>query len=247
MPKRRTKKSAKARESIPDSQIRKQPPQFMDLEIQEMEREIGTIRARRDADIKHWLTELRLLRSRFSSEELRKPVLQVFEETMPNLSLVIDERNKNIEVKWRENEACNDGMDVRASLLQGFIASISRFPGFDYSASAGRMSFIGADNLQFKDNALEESSDTHTLAVQEGLQTPGVSDEDWNNWNIYLRSELSDFHRTVIVTSQRFSIGMTPKTVRVPKPGEMLFSVHQSPLGVFKENNMEAIHGKTNG
>ncbi|WVZ21019.1 hypothetical protein V8G54_008341 [Vigna mungo] len=192
MPKRRTKKSAKARESIPDSQIRKQPPQFMDLEIQEMEREIGTIRARRDADIKHWLTELRL-------EELRKPVLQAFEETLPNLSLVIDERNKNIEVKWRENEACNDGMD---------------------GSSHPSLAFQALTILPVQ--ALEESSDTHTLAVQEGLQTPGV-------------------------TSQRFSIGMTPKTVRVPKPGEMLFSAHQSPLGVFKENNMEAIHGKTNG
>lgn len=36
---------------------------------------------------------------------------------------------------------------------------------------------------------------------------------------------------------------MTPKTLRLPKPGEMLLSVHGSPLGVFKENNMEAIHG----
>jgi len=40
------------------------------------------------------------------------------------------------------------------------------------------------------------------------------------------------------------SIGTTPKTLRLPKPGEMLLSVHGSPLGVFKENNMEAIHGK---
>ena len=45
------------------------------------------------------------------------------------------------------------------------------------------------------------------------------------------------------VTSQRFSIGMTPKTLRLPKPGEMLLSVHGSPLGVYKEDNMEAIHG----
>lgn len=45
------------------------------------------------------------------------------------------------------------------------------------------------------------------------------------------------------MTSQRLSIGMTPKTLRLPKPGEMLLSVHGSPLGVFKENNMEAIHG----
>jgi hypothetical protein len=36
---------------------------------------------------------------------------------------------------------------------------------------------------------------------------------------------------------------MTPRTLRVPKPGEMLLSVHGSPLGVYKDNNMEAIHG----
>lgn len=36
---------------------------------------------------------------------------------------------------------------------------------------------------------------------------------------------------------------MTPKTLRVPKHGEMLLSVHGSPLGVYKEDNMDAIHG----
>jgi hypothetical protein len=45
------------------------------------------------------------------------------------------------------------------------------------------------------------------------------------------------------VSSQRLSIGMTPKTLRLPKPGEMLLSVRGSPLGVYKEDNMEAIHG----
>ncbi|PNX80926.1 hypothetical protein L195_g040396 [Trifolium pratense] len=44
------------------------------------------------------------------------------------------------------------------------------------------------------------------------------------------------------VTSHRLSVGMMPKTLRVPKPGEMLLSVHGSPLGVYKDNNMEAIH-----
>lgn len=39
-------------------------------------------------------------------------------------------------------------------------------------------------------------------------------------------------------------MGMTPKTLRLPKPGEMLLSVRGSPLGVYKEDNMEAIHGK---
>ncbi|QCD78252.1 hypothetical protein DEO72_LG1g1884 [Vigna unguiculata] len=224
MPKRRTNRTAKARVSKPDSQTQTQPPQFMDLEIQAMERQIGAIRAVREVEIEHLLTEVRLLRSCFSSEELCKPVLQVFEETLPNLSVVNDERNKMLEVKWRENEGCNDEMDARASLLQRLsIASFPRFAGFDHSASAGgRMSFVGADNLQFKDIVLEEPSDTHNLALQEGLQTPGV-------------------------TSQRLSVGMTPKTLRLPKAGEILLSVHGSPLGVFKENNMEAIHESEEG
>ena len=103
-----------------------------------MERQIGAIRAVREVEIEHLLTEVRLLRSCFSSEELCKPVLQVFEETLPNLSVVNDERNKMLEVKWRENEGCNDEMDARASLLQRLsIASFPRFAGFDHSASAG--------------------------------------------------------------------------------------------------------------
>ncbi|KAJ1412873.1 Cell division protein borealin [Sesbania bispinosa] len=43
------------------------------------------------------------------------------------------------------------------------------------------------------------------------------------------------------VSGQMLPVGMTPKTLRQPKPGEMLLSVHGSPLGVYKENNMEAI------
>ena len=46
------------------------------------------------------------------------------------------------------------------------------------------------------------------------------------------------------ISSHRLSVGMTPKTLRLPKPGEMLLSVRGSPLGVYKEEeNMEAIHG----
>lgn len=43
--------------------------------------------------------------------------------------------------------------------------------------------------------------------------------------------------------SNRLSFGMTPKTVRLPKHGEMLLSVHGSPLGVYKDDNLAAIRG----
>ncbi|XP_038721216.1 uncharacterized protein LOC120013466 isoform X5 [Tripterygium wilfordii] len=82
-----------------------------------------------------------------------------------------------------------------------------------------KTSLFGADNLKFRDFLMEDPSDYQMPGMHSGLKTPGVS-------------------------SQRLSIGMTPKTLRVPKPGEMLLSVHGSPLGVYKDDNMEAIHGE---
>ncbi|KAF2567109.1 hypothetical protein F2Q68_00026772 [Brassica cretica] len=51
-------------------------------------------------------------------------------------------------------------------------------------------------------------------------------------------------HLQNLVNGQRLSFGMTPKTRRQPKPGEIMLSVHGSPLGVYKEDdNMGAING----
>ncbi|OIV98420.1 hypothetical protein TanjilG_16747 [Lupinus angustifolius] len=235
MAKRKAKKTVKATEPVPDPveepQIQKQQPKLMDHEI-EVERQIAAIRAVRDVEIERLLTELRLLRSSFNAVQLQKPVLQVFEETLPNLEIV-NEENKKFEVRWKEKGSrmsisCANREDVHASLLQRLsmaypaAASVPRFHGFEYSSNAGRTSFLGTDNLHFNDCVLEEPSESQTLAMQECLRTPGV-------------------------TSQRLSVGMTPKTLRVPKPGEMLLSVHGSPLGVYKENNMEAIHESEEG
>jgi hypothetical protein len=53
-----------------------------------------------------------------------------------------------------------------------------------------------------------------------------------------------DAFQTPGVNGQRLSFGMTPKTLRLPKAGEMMLSVHGSPLGVYKEDhNMGAING----
>ncbi|XP_072066102.1 uncharacterized protein [Arachis hypogaea] len=139
-----------------------QQPQFKELEI-EVERQISAIKVVRNVEIERLLMELRLVRSCFSEEQLRKPMLQVFEETLPNPSIVKDEGNGKFDV-------------------------------------------------------FKEPCEAQTLTSQEGLQTPNVS-------------------------SQRLSVGMTPKTLRLLKPSEMLLSVHGSPFGVYKENNMEAIYG----
>ncbi|XLS80217.1 hypothetical protein HN51_046048 [Arachis hypogaea] len=205
-----------------------EPCEAQTLTSQEVERQISAIRVVRDVDIERLLMELRLVRSCFSEEQLRKPMLQVFEQILPNLSIVKDEGNGKFDVKWKErgskmSTTCGGvGRDLHASLFQRLSiafpsecpSSVPQFGGFEYSSNTG---FLGDENLHFKDFVFEEPCEAQTLTSQEVLQTPNVS-------------------------SQRLSVGMTPKTLRLPKPGEMLLSVHGSPLGVYKENNMEAIY-----
>lgn len=92
--------------------------------------QIDAIMFVRDVEIEQLVTELRLLRSCFNKEQLQKPLLQVFEETLPNLSIVVsDEENHNkiFDVKWKNKDgsslfmkcAVDDGRDViGASFLQ---------------------------------------------------------------------------------------------------------------------------------
>ncbi|KAM1315681.1 hypothetical protein TB2_018851 [Malus domestica] len=212
-----------------EPQIEKQEAQFTDLDV---DRQISAIRAMRDVEIEHLLTKLRLLRSYFTKEQLQTPLLQFFKHKYQNLSIVTSGENGMMEVQWLEkdgNVSMNDGIDLYETLFRrlsmaysGCSAAIPSLGGFEFSSNAARTSILGADNLQTRDFVSEEPYNSLMLGKQDTLQTPGVS-------------------------SQRLSIGMTPKTVRFPKPGEMLVSVHGSPLGVYKEDNMEAIHESEEG
>ncbi|KAI3862657.1 hypothetical protein MKW92_048959 [Papaver armeniacum] len=178
----------------------------------EVERRIASTRAIGDAEEQHLLIGLRLLRSNCSDEQLQTPVLQFFKENMPNLA--VKTNDGQFEVGWKEEDERN----MHASFLQ------QMFMAHPHCGSA-RPSISGFDfsskegntNLQIPDFLMGEPSNTQMLGLQDAFQTPGAS-------------------------SQRYSIGMTPKTQRVPKPGEMLHSARGSPLGVYKEDNMEAIH-----
>ncbi|GMY11281.1 Translation initiation factor [Fagus crenata] len=235
MAKRRAKKTVKKSESSPlndkndvvekEDQIDKEAAAL----VQEVERQSAAIRAIRDVEIEHLLTELHLLRSKFNKEQLPTPTLQFFKENFPNLSIVRTEGKKQLEVQWNEEDSKvpmnhADERDIHASLLHQLSmvypdcpATVASLGGFEFSSKSVQRSLLGAGNLQMNDFVLEEPSETQILGMQDGLRTPGVS-------------------------SQRLSIGMTPKTLRLPKPGEMLLSVNGSPLGVYKEDNMEAIY-----
>lgn len=243
MAKRRAKKTTKQPPSSPVSSLKdgaqpkellveKKDNESMDPEV---ERQIAAIRAIRDVEVERLLNALRLLRSNFSNEQQKVPLLQFFKETLPNLIILRNERGGPGEVRLKDKDANistsqADGRNIHASLLHrmsmaypDYSAALSALGGFEFSSKAVKTSLLGADNLQRSDSVFEEPFDTQILGLQDGLQTPGVS------------------------SSQRLSVGMTPKTVRLPKHGEMLLSVHGSPLGVYKEDNMEAIHESEEG
>lgn len=235
MAKRRAKKNIRQPASSPPSNLldadSKEPPisnKENTSPDQEVEGQITGIRTLRDVETERLLTGLCLLKSNFTEEQLRTPVLQFFEENLPNLVIAKNGKDEQYEVQWKckyGNLSMNTaGGNIHTSLLHrmsmGYpecFTALQSLGGFEFSSKAVKASLLGVDNLQNGNFVLEEQYDTLMHGLHDSLQTPGA-------------------------TSQRLSVGMTPKTLRVPKHGEMLLSVHGSPLGVYKEDNMEAIN-----
>lgn len=101
----------------------------------------------RDVEIEQLLTELCLLRSYFNKEQLQTPILEIFGENLPNLSVLREGENKQIEVQWNskdQNISMNDGKEIQASLLHrlstvysNYSAAIPSLGGFEFSGKAG--------------------------------------------------------------------------------------------------------------
>ncbi|ESR41313.1 translation initiation factor [Citrus sinensis] len=233
-PKRRGRPAKKAlssnAEEAKESQVEDKDAELF---YREVERQCAAVRAIRDVELEQTLTGLRLLRSYFNEEQMQTPVLQFFEENLPNLTVLRDDKNGKFEVRWKDEDGNfymdnADGKDIHASLLHRmsigypYCSGAPSFSGYGFSSKAVKTNLLGVDNLQIGDFVLEEPSNSQMFGMHEALRTPGV-------------------------TSQRLSVGVTPKTLRQPKRGEMLLSVHGSPLGVYEEDNMGAIQESEEG
>ncbi|KAL1190311.1 hypothetical protein V5N11_016695 [Cardamine amara subsp. amara] len=235
MPRRKAKKGVQRTEEekkddMSDKGIQREEKKD-DFVDEEVERKIAAIRAIRDVEVEHTLTTLRLLRSYFTEEQLETPVLDFFKENLPNLSIaMINEESGEIELKWNDKNVDSsfmenaDGNDLNYSILRrlsmGFPDLYSRqsLGGYDLPENV-KASLLGTDNLHLENLGTSENP---MLSSHDAFQTPGVN-------------------------GQRLSFGMTPKTRRLPKAGEMMLSVHGSPLGVYKEDhNMGAITDSKN-
>ncbi|CAK9185150.1 unnamed protein product [Ilex paraguariensis] len=213
-----------------------------------VEHQSAAIRALRDVEVEQFQTWWRLFHSHFCKDQLQTPVLQVFKENLPNLKVVSNGK---------------DGKMRMSVVYPNYSAAMPSFSGFEFSSKAGstKSSLIGAENppiggfvcffpfpfflgppsfCLFCCNGtglvLEEPSNPQMLEFQDAFQTPALSILSGHTVCPSLDSIVSE------VSSQRLSVGVTPKTLRLPKHGEVLLSVYGSPLGFYKKD-MEAIHG----
>lgn len=176
---------------------------FSNLEV---ERRVAAIQAIKAAEVESLLSRIRLIRFSFNKEQLATPAMQFFQENLPNISLVKNEKAKLLEMKWKDKEA--DGVDMQA------------LGGIPLSVRSVKSNFWDITDLP--DFVLNEQFENQIGRMSGVFQTPGE-------------------------TSSRSSFGNTPKTLRLPKKGEMLLSVRGSPLGVYKEDNLEAINEAGDG
>ncbi|RVX21251.1 hypothetical protein CK203_001865 [Vitis vinifera] len=263
MTKRRVKKTVKqsaasSQSNINDAnakepQLEKRKDSLID---QEVERQSAAIRAIRDVESEHLRTRLRLLRSYFKKEQLRTPVLEFFKENLPNLEVVRNGKGQ-FEVQWKDEAMRNaGGENMHVALLHQMSiaypdcsAAVPSFGGFEFSSKAVKTSLLGADNLQIRDFANFPISICFLSSVV-WLKKSKLMAGIFHGLGGAIRNSDDGIARcfpTPGVSSHRFSVGMTPKTLRLPKHGEMLLSVHGSPLGLYKEDNMEAIHESEEG
>ncbi|WVZ74985.1 hypothetical protein U9M48_023096 [Paspalum notatum var. saurae] len=183
----------------------------------ERARRVAAIKAIKDAEAGNIRYQLQLAQSYFLKEQLEANALEYFQENCPNLSAVPNEKYDVLELKWRDDDKCmiRDFLDDK--ILRASIASLPNANGLHFPGDS-----VGKDFYR---------------------RTSGCSDFAWGELPEGQMAGAADAFQTPGAMSNRLSLGMTPKTVRLPKNGEMLLSVHGSPLGVYKEENLAAIQG----
>lgn len=229
MPPRKRGRKGAAPATKQQQQLPPEPPgpnapvveQLRWLADQEIERRKAAIRAIQAAEIESILSRLRLVRTYISKEQEETCALQYFQENLPNLSVVPNEKQDELELKWKEwdNHINGDLRDDKVS--RASITSLATAAGFHFSGDSVQKNFIES-TFDFNNFTWSELPEGQTAGAADSVQTPGA-------------------------TSSRLSFGMTPKTVRLPKNGEMLLSVHGSPLGMYKEENLAPITESGNG
>ncbi|RLM92448.1 uncharacterized protein C2845_PM08G15960 [Panicum miliaceum] len=131
---------------------------------QESERQITAIKAIKEAEAGDMCSRFQLVRSYLSKEQLEANALEYFQENLPNLSVVPNEKYDVLELKWNGGDRCIIGDFVDDKNLQASIASLP---------NAGGLQCPGI-SVYVAMKACSEQLPEGQRAGADAFQTPGV-------------------------------------------------------------------------
>ncbi|XP_025818094.1 uncharacterized protein LOC112894559 isoform X2 [Panicum hallii] len=139
---------------------------------QESERQITAIKAIKKAEAGDICSWLQLVRSYLSKEQLEANALEYFQENLPNLSAVPNEKYDVLELKWNGGDRCIIGDFVDDKNLQASIASLPNAGGLQCPGISVGKDFYGHIS-SFSDFACSEQLPEGQRAGADAFQTPG--------------------------------------------------------------------------
>ncbi|VAI62249.1 unnamed protein product [Triticum turgidum subsp. durum] len=139
---------------------------------QEFIRRKAAIRAIQAAETESVLSRLRLVRSYISKEQLETPALQFFQENLPNVSVVRNEEQGELELKWKDWDDLINGDQRDDKVSRASITSLATAAGFHFSGDSVQKNFI-ENSFDFNNFNWSELLESQTIGAPDSLQTPG--------------------------------------------------------------------------
>ncbi|KAG2651172.1 hypothetical protein PVAP13_1NG497800 [Panicum virgatum] len=184
MPPRRRRRAPAKPQSQPDPQQQESPGEDAPLEErlawdshQESECRITAIKAIKDAEAGNMAgnirSQLQLLRSYFSKEQLEANALEYFKENLPNLSIVPSEKYDVLELKWNDGDKCILGDFIDDKILQASIASLPAAGGLQFPGNSVGKDFYRRTS-SFSDFGWSEIPEWQMAGTSDAFQTPGA-------------------------------------------------------------------------
>ncbi|KAF0900914.1 hypothetical protein E2562_036918 [Oryza meyeriana var. granulata] len=172
MPPRRKRGVAMQKPPAADAPLRERLKWLND---QEYERRSVAIKAIQAAEVESVLSRLHLVQSYISKEQQEGCALQYFQENLPNLSVVRNEKQNELELKredW-DNRIIGDHCDDK--IFRASVSSLPNVGGVQFSGDSVRKSFTENMSFNFNDFAWGELPEDQLAGVVDALQTPGVA------------------------------------------------------------------------
>ncbi|CAM6087955.1 unnamed protein product [Calypogeia fissa] len=232
------KKSAEYQKNL---QIVKQACDAIDAEVK---RRSATIRALAAVQYESFKAQLDLQMSKLSTEELNTP-LDEYLKKCPNLKAV---KRADGSIQLLKNSSPYPKLEESKRNLQDLLTKAKD------GASKGINSSLFSPYTQ--PNLPASQSGTSQHVTQEPKEGLGGEELDWTDYymrlqslgyNAALTSSLGNYNKlnTPMMFGSGVRTGVTPKTLRLPKPGETMLSVNGSPLGRFGRTPASAAGGNT--